>query len=124
MKIDIISKAESISVQELKNLLELDFSRKKIEIPLHIRRSDTVLKGADPIILSAMIGTVGSLFGSLITGILQIILKEKMTVKKIVVIGASGARIEVPVNTPDEEIDRIIERIKKLDENRVGFILE
>lgn len=124
MKIDIISKAESITVQELKNLLELDFGRKEIEIPLHIRRSDTVLKGVDPTILSAMIGTAGALFGSLITGILQIILKEKMTVKKIVVISASGARIEVPVNTPDEEIDRIIERIKKLDENRVRIILE
>lgn len=124
MKIDIISKAESITLQELKNLLELDFGRKEIEITLHIRRSDTVLKGVDPTILCAMIGTAGALFGTLITGILQIILKEKMTVKNIVVISASGARIEVPVNTPDEEIDRIIERIKKLDENRVRIILE
>ena len=123
MIINIISKAEGISLQELKNSLEIDFSRQKIEIPLNISHSDTSLRGVDPTILSAAIGASGALLGSLITGILQIILKEKMTVKTIIIVTPSGAKIEVPVNTPDEEIDRVIERLKKLDEKKIGIIM-
>ena len=100
-----------IRAQSLWQVLELIECRRKPRVVQHHRAED--MRPADDAALVAIVGAVGTGFGALLTGLLQIAQQSKS--KKIILQTQAGSRLEVPADISPEELDVLIEKLKKLD---------
>jgi hypothetical protein len=104
--------AKGLLPDALKDLL----APKLAEFP-DIRLKVERTRALDPPLLIAALGAIGTCLGPLITGLLSIAAKKPA--QKIVLIGRSGRRIEVPADTSPAKLARYIEDAKQLDVERI-----
>jgi len=113
MKISITTDTQIIAAYELRKHLEL----LPEGIEFQVYESDHTFREIEPTILVAIVGAISTCLGALISGLLQAI--QHTNTKKIILQTEKGSRIEVPVKTSSEEIDKLIEKLKKLDNSKV-----
>jgi len=113
VELKIISKYDGLSISQFAELLKRQIKLNINNIVLEIRTPRRTLRGLDPSILVAIVGTTGTALGALISGILQVLKLTSM--KKIVLQTKSGSRIEVPADISPKDLDILIQKIKKLD---------
>lgn len=115
MKSQIKIFSKSIPLQQLKDILEAqpNWNNSGIKIILEER----FRSGLDPAIIVAIIGAAGTSMAALINGLIQIY--KKRSEKKIVIMDKSGAILEVPANTPMEEIDKLLRKVKEFDVDKI-----
>lgn len=113
MELQIVISPEIMSIDKLKDNLEAQNYERGVELILETRKSETRLRGMDPTILVAIAGAGGAAIGALITGLLQIL--KQTIANKIVMQTRSGYRLEIPANLSPEEIEALIEKLRKLD---------
>lgn len=70
-------------------------------------------RGIDASVLVALVGASGTALGVLLSGLLKI--REQAKAGQIVLVGSSGRRIEVPVDTSPEMIKELVKRAQQLD---------
>ena len=113
--------AENLSSTKLRGLLESTLQPLNTNLTMEIKKSKVKVRGIDPAILVAIVGTLGTALGALITGLLQV--AQQTAAKKIVLQSQSGQRLEVPAGISPEELDNLIEKLKVLDDNIVKILL-
>ena len=113
MEIQITS--ENISSTELKRLLESALQLVNIDIALEIRKSVVKKRTIDPTVLVAAVGVIGTALGALITALLQV--ARQRASQKIVLVWSNGQSLEVPADMSSEELDNLIEKLKRSDDN-------
>jgi hypothetical protein len=107
-RIKIIS--ESLPIHRIKKLLEAETGWNNSEVSLLVK--SRLRSSIDPAIMVAIIGATGAGLAALISGLLQIV--KNSSVKKFVFVGRHR-RLEVPADTPLEEIDILLQKVTKLD---------
>lgn len=80
---------------------------------LLIKPSISRFRTLEPSILVAIVGGASAALGALITNLLKIAQQRK--IQKIVIQGKSGAKLEVPADTPSERIDELLEKVREMD---------
>lgn len=115
IKMEIVIDSSQISKQQIKDCLEGQPEWSQSTVNLEIRKSPLRLRGIDPNVLVALVGVIGIGLGALITGLLRIV--ENTKTRSIVLQGKgkAGKRLEIPVDTPPEKIDWLIEKVKEMD---------
>lgn len=119
MEIYIMGERIGIQPAELQDLL-INTMKTNDDVKMELRKSEIVLRGVDPTILVAIVGTIGTGLGALITGLLQIA-KQKAAQKMTVQSGDN--KIEVPQDISPEMLDALIDKIKKLDAENLRIAL-
>lgn len=102
---------------ELKALLEQNLPPDRAEIALEVRKREQVFRGLDPTILVAIVGAAGAGLGAIITGLLQI--AKQMSSRLITIQSKDGSKLVVPVGISKEELEMLIENVKKLDSDDI-----
>jgi hypothetical protein len=105
----------SHSADELEALLTSDIGS-DAGVRLQVNRSRAV----ETAVLAAAVGVVGAGLGALIRGLLNVAAQKRAS--KIVVQGRSGRKLEVPANTPVDEIAALIELTKEIDVDQIELI--
>jgi len=112
LEIKIILNSEDIGQMEFKELLKKQLALNNINVVLEIRKNRPILRGIDPTILVALVGTLGTGLGALITGILQVLKQTAM--QKIIIQTENGSKFDIPADMSPEKLDILIEKIKKV----------
>ena len=86
-------------------------------VTLKTRRQGAGLRGMDPAVLIALVGSGGAGLGALITGLLAIARESKA--KRVTIHGRLGRQIEFPADTTPERLEELIEAAKQLDVDRL-----
>jgi hypothetical protein len=94
----------------------LSVSNVPIELELRPRSPRLRSSVGDPSVLVAVLAGGAAAISALVSGLLRVVEKRQDKTGKVVVRGASGAAVEVPVGTSLEEISKLIEVAKKLDQ--------
>ena len=113
MKKQIVLSSKNISPEELKDRIEKYFQQNNFGISLEIRKSKIKDRALESVVLVAIIGVIGTGVGALLTGLLQ--LAKVSSSKKIIIQSKSGTRLEVPFDISDEQLDRLIKKVKEMD---------
>jgi hypothetical protein len=71
-------------------------------------------------VLVALIGAAGTGLGTLLTGVLQLA-REKFASK--IIVQTEKGRIEVPANLPLDQLDKLLDRVKRLESSEVNIHL-
>jgi hypothetical protein len=80
---------------------------------LELRPAPATTRAIDPTILVAITGVLGAVLGTVLTGLFQ--LAQVRRRGTVVVITATGARLEAPVNAKPEELELFVSKAKELD---------
>lgn len=120
-EIHIAINPQIMSAEELKEHLSSRADLTSGELVLETRKSPVRLRGLDPTVLVAIIGTLGTGFGALLTGLLQVAQKSKE--KKIVMQTKSGQRLEFPADVPQERIDHLIKQLREMDDPSIKIAI-
>src|SRR5688572_28433627 len=96
--------------QEVKQALETQPGFSDSGTRLELRRK---YRAIDPTLV-AILGVAVSSLAALITGLFQ--LRGQIAAKKFVLETGGGQKLEVPANTPVEQIDHLLDRLKQMDE--------
>jgi len=99
----------SKSLEDLKAALESQPDVNAAGVQLELRAPKKKFRGVDPALLVAVVGAAGTGLGAIITGLFQI--GQQMAAKKFTLETASGAKLEVPANTPRAQIDHLLEKL-------------
>ncbi|HXT62794.1 MAG TPA: hypothetical protein VN696_07145 [Pyrinomonadaceae bacterium] len=81
---------------------------------LEICESRKKWRAIDPTLLVAIVGAAGTGLGALITGLFQI--GQQVAAKKFVVETGGGQKLEVPANTPPDQIDHLLDKLSQMGE--------
>jgi hypothetical protein len=112
INMEIKISSDSIGILELKNYLEnSQFIPNDFEFQLQSKSIQ--LRGADPTVLVAVIGSVITALVGLITGILSAV-KEKQ-LGKVMIESKDGIKIEIPANYPMEKLDDLLDKVKRIE---------
>jgi hypothetical protein len=112
INMEIKISSDSIGILELKNYLEnSQFIPNDFEFQLQSKSIQ--LRGADPTVLVAVIGSVITALVGLITGILSVV-KEKQ-LGKVMIESKDGIKIEIPANYPMEKLDDLLDKVKRIE---------
>lgn len=84
---------------------------------LSLENEPSRFRAPEPTIIVALVSGAGVALGTLLGGLLKI--AERSKNQKIVIHSKSGAKLEVPADTPLERIDELVERLRGLDEPRI-----
>ena len=114
MEIQIALNSESKTVHELKKLLEADPAFASADLHLELKTAKAKYRSIDPTILVALVGAAGTGLGALITGLLQV--GQQISAKKIVLEAPGGQKLEVPANTPADQVDHLLDRLGQMGE--------
>ena len=109
MEIQIALNSTGKSLEELKAALESQPDVTASGAQLELRAPTKKFRGVDPALLVAIVGAAGTGLGAIITGLFQI--GQQMAAKRFTLETASGAKLEVPANTPPEQIDQLLEKL-------------
>lgn len=82
-------------------------------LTLEVRPVPSGTRNVDPTILVAITGVIGTVLGTILTGLFQLAQSRKRG--SIVVLTASGARLEAPVDAKPEELEVFIRKARELD---------
>src|SRR5262245_9743887 len=118
MEIQIALNSTSKSLEELKTALESQTEVSASGTHLELRSAKKKFRGVDPALLVAVVGAAGTGLGALITGLFQI--GQQMAASKFTLETASGAKLEVPANTPPEQIDHLLEKLGHRDVKKIS----
>ena len=118
MEIQIALSSTSKSLEELKAALESQTEVGASGTRLELRTPKQKFRGVDPTLLVAVVGAAGTGLGALITGLFQI--GQQMAASKFTLETASGAKLEVPANTPPEQIDHLLEKLGHRDVKKIS----
>jgi hypothetical protein len=122
MKLHITLDSERLKPEELKRLLEGQLDPNDDQIVLDVRKRELIFRGLDPNVLVAIVAAAGTALGALITGVVEV--AKQTSAKTIVIQSKNGSKLEFPAHMPSEEIDKLIEKVKKLDEDVYKILLE
>jgi len=114
MELRVKVNSKYLSPQTLRDLLASEVSQ-ETDIHLEIKS----FRSLDPAVLVAVVGSIGTGLGALVTGILKVAAQKGSAT--IMLQGRSGRRIEVPANTPPDKISEYIQLAKQLDIERIEF---
>jgi hypothetical protein len=115
-QVEIVSK--SIPLEKIKDFLETQLNRTNSGVKLIVKEPEVRLRsGLNPAVIVAIIGATGTACATLIAGLLRMF--EKNPEKRTVIQGKSGARLEVPADTPPEKISKLLQDVKKLDLDQI-----
>ncbi|MEM6735379.1 MAG: hypothetical protein AAF620_04845 [Bacteroidota bacterium] len=90
------------------------------EIPDHeILEPSDPQRAIDTALLVAIVGVLGTSLGAIITGVFNVLKTTES--QKIIIVGKSGRKIEVPASTSKADLDEIIELSKSIDVDRIEF---
>lgn len=117
MEIFIYPNKAIISAAVLKERLELDMLGQSAGVEFSLRNAPIPVRGMDPTVLVAIVGAVGTAFGALLSGLIQV--AKKAAARTITIQAANGSRIEFPADLSSEEIDILIEKSKKLNVQKI-----
>jgi hypothetical protein len=120
MEILLKTRVGLIHIEELKLFLEENLPIDSSEFELKI--IPPKFRDIDPTILSAIVGTAGTILGAFITTLLPI--AKKTSVGVIVLQTKDGKRIEFPSDTPPDKIDDLVKTLNYLDDGQVTIYLE
>jgi hypothetical protein len=82
-----------------------------------IKKTEIRLRGADPVIIVAAISAISGALNVVLMGLLN--LAKAVQAQNIVLQTKDGTRIEVPVDYPEKELDKLIEKIKTMEADKV-----
>ncbi|MDQ3819860.1 MAG: hypothetical protein M3362_19605 [Acidobacteriota bacterium] len=114
MEIQIAVTSNSKSIEEIKESLENHLAPGGSDVKLEIRTQKVKYRSLDPSVMVAIVGAASAGLGALITGLLQI--GQQMAASKITLESQSGAKLEVPANTPSDKIDHLLDRLSQMGE--------
>jgi hypothetical protein len=114
MEIEIKLASGGADVQKFRNALQAQPGFGGSEAQLEIREPQKKWRAIDPTILVAIVGAAGTGLGALITGLFQI--GQQVAAKKFVLEMGGGKKLEVPANTPPEQIDRLLDKLGEMGE--------
>ena len=114
MEIQIALTSTSKTLQELKDALEAHPDITASGAHLELRESKAKYRSIDPTLLVAIVGAAGTGLGALITGLFQV--GQQIVAKKFVLETKDGQKIEVPANTPPEQIDRLLDKLGEVNQ--------
>jgi hypothetical protein len=112
MEIQIALTSTSKSLEELKEALQSQPGFTGSEAQLEIRQPKKKFRAIDPTLVVAIVGAAGPALAALITGLFQI--GQKLAAKKYVLETHDGNKLEVPANTPPEQIDHLLEKLGQM----------
>jgi hypothetical protein len=118
MEIQIALNSSSKSLEEVKAALESEPHIAASGAQLELRAPKKKFRGIDPTLLVAIVGAAGTGLGAIITGLFQI--SQQIAAKKFTLETASGAKLEVPANTPPDQIDRLLEKLGQNDVKKIS----
>jgi hypothetical protein len=82
-------------------------------LTLEVRPAASGTRDVDPTVLVAITGVLGTVLGTIITGLFQLAQNRKSGT--VIVLTASGARLEAPVDAKPEELEVFIRKARELD---------
>lgn len=112
MEIQIKLPSTSKDLQQVKEALEAhpDFAASGAH--LELREPKKKFRSIDPTLLVAIVGAAGTGLSALIAGLFQI--RQQMAAKKFVLETHDGRKLEVPANTPPEQIDHLLDKLGQM----------
>jgi|SRR5271157_3653 len=121
MDVEISICTSRLSAEDLKSALlrQLDSGT---SIQLNVRKPSIQFRGVDSTVLVATVSAMGTALGALIAGVLKLAQGAKSG--KIVIQGSQGQRLEIPADTPEAKIDKLMERVKSLDNEALTITLD
>ncbi len=114
MEIQIKLSSPGKNLSDVKKALESQPDFIASGTQLEIRESKVKFRAIDPTLLVAIVGAAGTGLGALITGLFQI--GQQLAAKKFVLERHDGTKLEVPANTPIEQIDHLLEKLGPMDD--------
>ena len=109
MEIQIVVASSGKTLKEVKEALESQANLAGADAQLELRQPKTKFRSIDPTLLVAIVGAAGTGISALITGLFQI--RQQMAAKKFVLETHDGRKLEVPANTPVDQIDHLLEKL-------------
>jgi hypothetical protein len=116
MYITIKTNSDVIDLTELKKSLESQSGWADLDVTLSRRQPEVKVRGIDPTVLVAIVGTAGTGFGALIVGLFQFL--QQNSAKRIV-IQSGDERLEFPADMKPEEVDLLIEQVHRLGVQKI-----
>jgi hypothetical protein len=107
-----ITLASGVDLQKFREALQSQPGFSGSDSQLEIREPTKKWRAIDPTILVAIIGVAGTGLGALVTGLFQI--GQQMAAKKFVLEVGGGQKLEVPANTPPEQIDHLLDKLAEM----------
>jgi hypothetical protein len=111
MKIQIKPALGGKNAEEIKKALESQPGFGVADVELQIGKK---FRAIDPTLLVAIVGAAGTGIGALITGLFQI--RQQISAKKFVLETGGGQKLEVPADTPADQIEHLLDKLKQMDE--------
>lgn len=84
------------------------------------RSQSSEKRGIEPSVLVAAIGTGGTLLGILITSLFRLL--QDARASRMVIVGATGRKVEISSNASDEELARAIDAAKSIDTEKISIL--
>lgn len=110
MEIQIAVTSSSKTLAELKEALESQADLAAAGAQLEFREPPkTKYRAIDPTLLVAIVGAAGTGLSALVTGLLQ--LRHQTAAKTIVLETADGRKVQVPADTPPDQIDHYLDKL-------------
>lgn len=111
MKIVTVT-AQDATLNELYNLVEKAIANLAEDEKKCISEIKAI-RNLDPSVAVAIAGAVGAVVGSLITALTQLIVKSKY--RKVILHSSSGAYLDIPLDTSDDDMKRYLSILKEMD---------
>ena len=118
MEIPISISSNLMSPDELKHEIERSVELSDDELALEIHEPLFVTRGVDAGTLVAVGSAVAPIITALVTGIFQI---AKQRAANKIVFHSATTTIEVPTSISEDELDEIIEKVKRLEAGLSGI---
>jgi len=110
-----------MSLTVFKEQLQAEADSSESEFTIEMRKTGDVLRSIDPTIIVAVVGAAGTALGALIYGLAKI--AQQAGAKTILIQTRHGDRLEFPANFTPNQIDVLIEKLKKLEIERISIPL-
>jgi len=105
--------AQGLTSQALLEALSYEMPEADRGQGLAVEPTSTDTRMLDPTVLAAIVGAGGTSLGAIIGGLFA--LAQARAGGKLIIQGASGARIEAPASISDQELDDLVDRARSLD---------
>jgi len=112
MEIQIKLTSAGKNLGDLKEALESQPGFIASDTKLELRESKVKFRAIDPTLLVAIVGAAGTGISALIAGLFQI--RQQMAAKKFVLETHDGRKLEVPANTPLDQIDHLLDKMGQM----------
>jgi hypothetical protein len=112
-----------MSTEQLREALAADpAARAAGDLSYEVRPAPLATRNIDPTVLVAITNAASAVLGVVITGLFQLAQSRRAAAQQkapaapptIVVVNLDGSRLELPVGTPQAEVDKAVEQAAKL----------